>query len=111
MRIVNQDVAATGSRLPTGGPSVVPGHACVLTWDDYADCDGGIAPGCGRDAIGALRKSPTTQGAIVESVWGPWPVCPRHRLGTHAGVHDGAAVWWCKGNGGHVAAAVGCWGR
>lgn len=36
-----------------------------------------------------------------------WPVCTDHRLGSHALVRDGAAVWWCNGAGGHVLAPIG----
>ena len=114
MRIVNQDVAATG--LPAACRLEVPawsqGNAYVLTWDNYTDCDQGIFPGSGSDAVGALMDvADDAQGAIMESTMQAWPVCPRHQLGTHAEEHDGAAVWWCKGNGGHVAAAIGHWGR
>jgi hypothetical protein len=28
-----------------------------------------------------------------------WPVCTSHRLGGHALVLDGAAIWWCNGAG------------
>jgi hypothetical protein len=112
MRIVNQDVAATG--LPGACRLEVPawsqGNAYVLTWDNYTDSGVGIAPECGRDTVRALTEvADDAQGAIMESTWGAWPVCPRHQLGTHAEEHDGAAVWWCKGNGGHVVAAIGQW--
>jgi hypothetical protein len=113
MRVVNQDVAATG--LP--GPCRLEarpwsrGNLYVLTWDNYTDCDQGISPGCGRDAVWALEAvADDAQGAIMESTWQAWPVCPQHRLGTHAETRDGAAVWWCKGDGGHVVAAIGHWG-
>jgi len=36
-----------------------------------------------------------------------WPVCPVHRLGGHADVEAGRAVWSCNGGGGHVTAAIG----
>ena len=114
MRIVNQDVAATG--LPGTCRLEVPAwserNAYVLTWDDYTDCDQGISPGWYRDAVGALMDvADDAQGAIMESTMQAWPVCPWHHLGTHVEEHDGAAVWWCKGNDGHVVAAIGRWGR
>jgi hypothetical protein len=112
MRIVNRDVAATGLPGPCRleAPPWSRDDLYVLTWDDCTDCDQGISPGCGSDALAALTAvADDAQGAIMESSWQAWPVCPQHALGTHAEVHDGAAVWWCKADGGHVAAAIGDW--
>jgi hypothetical protein len=36
-----------------------------------------------------------------------WPVCPRHRLGGHARVDGGTAIWWCNGGAGHQLAPIG----
>jgi hypothetical protein len=50
------------------------------------------------------------QNSIMHILWGTvWPVCPAHNLGAHACDHEGAAVWWCNGSGGHVIAAIGKW--
>ncbi|WP_234437042.1 hypothetical protein [Streptomyces maremycinicus] len=52
------------------------------------------------------------QETVLGCLWQVWPVCPEHRLGMHAGVEDGQAVWRCAGGGdeggpGHVQAPVG----
>lgn len=36
-----------------------------------------------------------------------WPVCPVHDFGPHPEVHDGRAVWWCNGDGGHALGEIG----
>lgn len=48
------------------------------------------------------------QGEIVEdsAVWTAWPICPTHRNGLYAQVHDDAAVWYCR-TGTHSVAAIG----
>ena len=51
------------------------------------------------------------QDAVMESLFGVWPVCPQHQLGAHPRVSNGQAVWWCSGGAGHVFAAVGHWGE
>jgi hypothetical protein len=38
-------------------------------------------------------------------------VCPAHPLAAHARAHEGTAVWWCAGSGGHVVAPIGQWGQ
>jgi len=50
------------------------------------------------------------QDAVMGSLFGVWPVCPRHQLGAHPKVSERRAVWWCLGAAGHVIAAVGQWG-
>jgi ABC-type branched-subunit amino acid transport system substrate-binding protein len=69
---------------------------------------GGIFPEEGRDPVLALASvADDVQDAVMHSIWGAWPTCPVHRLGVHADLHDGAAVWWCRSGGGHVVAPVG----
>jgi hypothetical protein len=114
MSMVNADMRA--SELPGTGRLVVdqdpdcPPRAWVETWDGYRGSGGGIFPGSGSDPLSALvAVADDAQDAVMESVWEAWPVCPAHRLGVHPGERDGAAAWWCKGGGGHVAAAIGGW--
>ncbi|WP_157436614.1 hypothetical protein [Actinospica robiniae] len=48
------------------------------------------------------------QCGLMEQTWQVWPVCAEHpRLGAHAVVRSGEAVWWCVGGVGHVVGAVG----
>jgi hypothetical protein len=114
MSAVNADMRASG--LPGTGRLVVddpncPPHAWVETWDGYRGSGGGISPSSGSNPLPALvAVAGDAQDAVMESVWEVWPVCPVHRLGAHPEERDGAAVWWCKGAGGHVAAALGEWG-
>ncbi|MBO3744240.1 hypothetical protein [Actinoplanes flavus] len=115
MRLVNQDVAATG--LPDRCRLRVdedhwPGHngnAHAETWDGHAGTGGGIVPASGADPVSALvAVAEDAQDAVMHSLWSVWPVCPVHRLGVHARSHDDAAVWWC-GSGRHAVAAIGAW--
>jgi hypothetical protein len=70
----------------------------------------GIAPADGSGSLRALvTVADEVQDAVMESSWEAWPVCPSHRLGTHAQERDEVAVWWCNGDGGHVVAAIGKW--
>jgi hypothetical protein len=47
------------------------------------------------------------QEGLLERTGQVWPVCARHGLGVHGSERDGAAVWRCAGDGGHVLAPVG----
>ncbi|GGN12042.1 hypothetical protein GCM10010109_22350 [Actinoplanes campanulatus] len=116
MRLVNQDVAATG--LPDRCRLRVddhdwPGltrHAHAETWDGHRGTGGGISPASGADPVSALvAVAEDVQDAVMHAIWSAWPVCPVHELGVHARSHDGAAVWWCGGAGGHAVAAIGVW--
>jgi hypothetical protein len=49
------------------------------------------------------------QGAVMESMFAAWPVCPQHDLGAHPNVIDGRAVWRCEGGTGHVVVEIGRW--
>lgn len=70
----------------------------------------GIAPENGNDTVSAqIAVADDAQDSVIETLHEVWPVCPVHRLGAHAREHDGAAVWWCNGNGGHVIATIGQW--
>jgi hypothetical protein len=113
MDVVNADMRATG--LPGTGRLVVPGwspNAFVTTWDGGYGSTGGIFPSDGKDPVTALAAvADQAQDAVMETLSAAWPVCPAHRFGTHARVHDGTAVWWCNGAGGHVVTPVGQWGQ
>ena len=47
------------------------------------------------------------QAVIAEQDWKAWPTCPAHSLGLHPEQASGAALWRCKGGGGHTVAAIG----
>jgi hypothetical protein len=68
----------------------------------------GIFPEAGKDPVTALAAvADDAQDAVMHSIWEAWPTCPEHLLGVHSRAHDGAAVWWCRIDGGHVVARVG----
>lgn len=72
----------------------------------------GIAPGEGPERVTALvAVADDVQDAVMGVLTMAWPVCPAHHFGGHPREHDGRAVWWCKGGGGHVIALIGHWGR
>ena len=72
----------------------------------------GIAPGEGPERVTALvAVADDVQDAVMGVFTMAWPVCPAHHFGGHPREHDGRAVWWCKGGGGHVIALIGHWGR
>lgn len=69
---------------------------------------GHILPGACDDPTEALTSlAIMIQESLLEWTWRVWPVCPRHDLGVHGAERDGAAVWWCAGDGGHTLAPVG----
>ncbi|YCK37208.1 hypothetical protein ACNF49_25085 [Actinomadura sp. ATCC 39365] len=47
------------------------------------------------------------QAVIAEQDGKIWPTCPAHSLGLHPKQADRAALWTCKGEGGHALAAIG----
>ncbi|WP_188197867.1 hypothetical protein [Nonomuraea sp. SYSU D8015] len=47
------------------------------------------------------------QEVIAEQDGKIWPTCPAHSLGLHPKHTGGAALWTCKGGGGHAVAAIG----
>jgi hypothetical protein len=116
MRVVNQDAAATGIRRPCQlrvrdddglNWSV---NAYVKTWDGYTGTSEGIYPASGADPVSALvAVADDAQDALMHALFAAWPVCPVHLLGVHARDCEGAAVWWCSGDGGHVITAIGEW--
>jgi hypothetical protein len=68
----------------------------------------GIFPEEGKDPVTALAAvADDAQDAVMHSIRGAWPTCPKHRLGVHALARDGVAVWWCRADGGHVVARIG----
>ncbi|SNX88609.1 hypothetical protein SAMN06272735_9080 [Streptomyces sp. TLI_55] len=78
---------AGGERLSWGGP-VLPNM-------------------CDHPTMTLTSLAVLIQESLLEWTWQVWPVCPRHDLGVHGSERDGAAVWWCPGEGGHVLAPVG----
>jgi len=111
---VNADMRATG--LPGIARLVDPERsgqrAWVETWDGHRGSGSGVFPASGKDPVTALEAvADEAQDAVMETIWGAWPVCPAHTMGAHAEVRDGTAVWWCKGAGGHAIAAIGAWGQ
>ncbi|MGW4549272.1 hypothetical protein ACWEN4_23305 [Streptomyces violaceorubidus] len=78
---------AGGERLNWGGP-VLPNM-------------------CDDPAMAVTSLAILIQESLLEWSWQVWPVCPRHDLGVHGSERDGAAVWWCAGDGGHTLAPVG----
>ncbi|MFG2802436.1 hypothetical protein [Streptomyces pseudovenezuelae] len=78
---------ADGARLNWGGP-VLPNM-------------------CDDPAMALTSLAIMIQESLLEWTWQVWPVCPRHHLGVHGSERDGAAVWWCAGDGGHILAPVG----
>jgi len=78
---------ADGARLNWGGP-VLPNM-------------------CNDPAMALTSLAIMIQESLLEWTWQVWPVCPRHHLGVHGSERDGAAVWWCAGDGGHILAPVG----
>ncbi|MFF8478668.1 hypothetical protein [Streptomyces sp. NPDC015414] len=78
---------ADGERLNWGGP-ILPNM-------------------CDDPAMALASLAILIQESLLEWTWQVWPVCPRHDLGVHGLERDGAAVWWCAGDGGHILAPVG----
>jgi hypothetical protein len=118
MRLVNQDMAASGIRhhchlrVHDDERFTNNGNAGVETWNGRtAEGDPeGIDPVCGADPVHALLAvAEDAQDVLMHVLWAAWPVCPAHRLGVHARDHEDAAVWWCAGDGGHAVTAIGEW--
>ncbi len=116
LEILAQDLRATGltgrarAVLPDN-PDVVPtawlqyqnsfGHTSGI-WSSQVTEDGPELLALVADEL---------QDAVVEFLFGVWPVCPQHQLGAHPKVIDGQASWWCSHGTGHSIAPVGQWGR
>jgi hypothetical protein len=113
LEAVRSDMQATG--LPGPVRLVVPEwshppHAYVEFRDRGYGSTTGIAPQIGSNRLWALVSvADETQDSVMETLKGVWPVCPVHQLGAHSREHEGKAVWWCNGDGGHVIAAIGTW--
>ena len=108
LEIVKADLHASG----------LPDAVRLYTWEGSTNAgvdawaanstSGGIFPEAGKDPVGALVDvADDAQEAVMLSICGVWPTCPVHRLGVHARADDGAAVWWCRVDGGHAIARVG----
>lgn len=113
LEAVRSDMQATG--LPGAVRLVVPSrswpaHAHVEFRGGGYGSTTGIAPQIGSNPVWALvAVADETQDSVMETLKGVWPVCPTHQLGPHSREHEGEAVWWCNGDGGHVIAAIGKW--
>jgi hypothetical protein len=99
---------------PTGQPHRAARNwsvnAYVKTWDGYTGIAEGIYPASGADPVSALvAVADDAQDALMHALFAAWPVCPVHPLGVHARDREGAAVWWCSGDGGHAITAIGEW--
>ena len=112
---VRADMRATGLDGP-GGPDL--GLDDTYLRHNFSQFRGyfrftrGLAPGEGPDRVTALvAVADNVQDAVMDVLKRAWPVCPAHRFGGHAREHDGQAVWWCNGGGGHVIALIGRWDR
>lgn len=110
LEVVNRDMRACGLRGTGHFLILDPRHAWVQVSDHHNSHGFGCHPTAGRDPVTALATvADDAQDAVMHAIGGAWPVCDAHSLGTHAKERDGAAVWWCSGGGGHVAAAIGQW--
>lgn len=110
LEIVKRDMRACG--LPgTGHLYIWEGrNAFVEVWDRYNSHGSGCHPTSGSDPVTALATvADDAQDAVMHAIFGVWPVCVAHSLGTHAEERDGTAVWWCSGAGGHMVALIGQW--
>lgn len=113
LEAVRSDMQATG--LPGPVRLVVPSsswpsHAHVEFWGGGYGSTTGLAPEIGSNPLWALvAVADETQDSVMETIKGVWPVCPTHQLGAHSREHEGKAVWWCNGDGGHVIARIGKW--
>ncbi|MFI7133883.1 hypothetical protein ACIBQ1_49970 [Nonomuraea sp. NPDC050153] len=108
---VQHDMHATGvpGRLGFGTPE----------WDDHGylrvEYKGqysslGLRADEEHDPVAALVLiADLAQAVITEQDWQAWPACPTHSLGLHPKQANGAALWTCKGAGGHTVAAIGEW--
>ncbi|SFE68841.1 hypothetical protein SAMN05421541_10355 [Actinoplanes philippinensis] len=112
MRLVNRDLSATGLpgcrlRFMDFDPDLDE-NRFVETWDGEFGTGSGVPSIAVADPVSALvAVAEDAQDAVMHTIWTAWPVCPAHRLGAHARRYREAAVWWCTGDGGHVAASVG----
>ena len=109
--VVNADVRATGlpGTLRLVRPEWADQNVFVETWDGGHGSGSGIFPDNGGAVPALVAVADEAQDAVMESIWGAWPVCPAHDLGVHAEERDGYAVWRCQGGGGHTVARIGQW--
>lgn len=117
LRVVEADVRATGLDGPVG--LILNDYDGRAQYANAVFRDGGSGSTVGvhtsqaDEPVAALvAVADDLQNSVMHVLWGTvWPVCPAHHLGAHAREHDGTAVWWCNGSGGHVIAAIGTWNR
>ncbi len=115
LRIVARDLRSTWTE---GEPELVVTDDPVPQTPQVRLPDGRLLTGStrGTELRGSVGDDlPTAVAAMAEHVqcglseptWTVWPVCAEHRLGVHAVVSHGVAVWRCVGDGGHTLAPVG----
>ncbi len=110
--IVARDLATRGIE---GEPEIEVLQDCFpvgagvrLADGELLNWGGPVLPGmCDDPAVALTSLAIMIQESLLERTWQVWPVCPRHDLGVHGSQRDGAAVWWCAGDGGHMLAPVG----
>jgi hypothetical protein len=116
LEILERDLRATG--LSGHARPVVPDDPDIVptVWVQYQGSFGhtsGISPGevlaNGPELLRLVADE--LQDAVMESLFGVWPVCPQHQLGAHPRISDSQPVWWCSSSAGHVIAAIGQWSR
>lgn len=115
LRVVEADVRATGLDGDVG--------LILNDWDEPEQTAHAVYQGGGSGSTVGMYPSEAgdpvyvlvavaddLQNSIMHMLWGTvWPVCPAHNLGAHAREHEGVAVWWCNGAGGHVITPIGHW--
>lgn len=52
-------------------------------------------PQTGAEVLADMAEA--AQETVLECLWRVWPECAAHRLGMHAGLEGGRAVWRCAG--------------
>ncbi len=112
LRIVARDLPTRGIE---GEPEIevledcFPAGAGVrLAGGERLDWGGPVLPDmCDDPTVALTNLTIMIQESLFEWTRQVWPVCPRHDLGVHGAEQNGAAVWWCAGDGGHMLAPVG----
>lgn len=113
LRVVARDLAASGIE---GEPKLElveefgPAMPRILLADGRWIAGGPeLCGSVGDDLTRAVAAmADVVQCGLMEQTWQVWPLCPEHpRLGAHAAVRSGEAVWWCVGGVGHLVGAVG----
>jgi hypothetical protein len=119
LAVLRQALHTVTRDLPTAG---ISGEPQLVLLEDFSPVSAGVELADGRVLVGDgglhAWTGETLAGAVaavaeliaddlMKRTRQVWPVCCDHQLGLHADTRHGAAVWWCAGSGGHVAALVG----